>query len=98
MVPVICKKTLPEIKSGDIDGAILRGAAWQRCCRRSRPSAKSTHPCSAISACGPRCNISDTIQAGDEDAAPRKQRHSPSCPCRKLKSAHIDGAIRLEWV
>jgi len=20
------------------------------------------------------------------------------CPCRKLKSAHIDGAIRLEWV
>ena len=72
--------SLPEIKSGRIDGAILPGAAWRRCCQLPEPPAKPVHPCPALDGCEPRCNIADTIRAGDEDAARQIQQHDPSNP------------------
>jgi hypothetical protein len=42
--------------------------------------AKPVHPCSATGGCEPRCNISDTIRAGDEDAARQIQQHDPGNP------------------
>jgi putative tryptophan/tyrosine transport system substrate-binding protein len=53
--------SLPEIKSGRIDGAIRPGSAGRECAQRPEHRAKPAHPCSAISACEPRCNIFDTI-------------------------------------
>jgi hypothetical protein len=53
--------SLPEIKSGRIDGAIRPGSAGRECGQRPEHRAKPARPCSAISACEPRCNIFDTI-------------------------------------
>ena len=57
----IGRLSLPEIKSERIDGAIRRGSAGRECGQRPEQRAKPAHPCSAISACEPRCNIFDTI-------------------------------------
>ena len=51
---------LPEIESERIDGAILPGAAWRRCCQLPEPPAKPAHPCPALGGCVPRRNIADT--------------------------------------
>src|SRR6516164_11762094 len=72
--------SLPQIKFERIDGVILRGAAWQLCCQQLGLLAEPVHPCSAPSGCELRCNISDTIRAGGEDAARQTQLHSPSNP------------------
>src|SRR6266481_2437856 len=48
--------SLPEIKSGCIDGAIRPGSAGRECGQQPEHRAKPAHPCSAISACEPRCN------------------------------------------
>jgi hypothetical protein len=36
--------------------------------------------CPTLGGCEPRCNIADTIRAGDEDAARQIQQHDPSNP------------------
>src|SRR5207245_2415979 len=56
-----CHIRLSYIKSECIDDASTRGAAWQRCTQRPGQSAEQAHLCSAISVCGPRCSILDTI-------------------------------------
>ena len=61
--------SLPEIKSGRIDGAILRGAGRPRCGQPPEQHATLVHPCSAIGACERHCNIFGTIPAGGEGAA-----------------------------
>src|SRR5713101_7640317 len=48
--------SLPEIKSGHIDGAIRPGSAGRECGQQPEHRAKPAHPCSTISACEPRCN------------------------------------------
>jgi pyruvate/2-oxoglutarate dehydrogenase complex dihydrolipoamide dehydrogenase (E3) component len=53
--------SLPEIKSGRIDGAIRPGSAGRECGQQPEHRAKPAHPCSATSVCAPRCNIFDTI-------------------------------------
>ena len=54
--------SLPEIKSGRIDGADLRGAGRPRCGQPPELHATLVHPCSPIGACAPHCNIVGTIQ------------------------------------
>jgi hypothetical protein len=89
--------SLPEIKSGRIDGAILPGAAWRRCCQLPEPPARPGHPCPALGGCEPRCNISDTIRAGGEDAARQIQQHDPGSPAGSSRSAvpHIRFAMAI---
>src|SRR4029077_17523124 len=72
--------SLPEIKSGRIDGANLRGVGWARYGQRPAQHATLVHPCSAIGACEHHCNIFGTIPAGGEDAARRRQRHGQGNP------------------
>jgi len=72
--------SLPEIKSGRIDGANLRGVGWARYGQRPAQHATLVHPCSAIGACEHHCNIFGTIPAGGEDAARRRQRHGQDNP------------------
>jgi hypothetical protein len=72
--------SLPEIKSGGIDGVNLRGAGWPRSGQRPEHRATPVHPCSAIGACEHRCNISGTIPAGREGAARRTPRHDQGSP------------------
>ena len=71
---------VPTANQIRIDGVILRGAAWQLCCQQLGLLAEPVHPCSAPSGCELRCNISDTIRVGGEDAARQTQLHSPSNP------------------
>jgi len=71
---------LPEIKSGRIDGANLRGAGWPRCGQRPERHGTLVHPCLAIGACERDCNIFGTIPAGGEGAARRTPRHDQGIP------------------
>jgi hypothetical protein len=53
--------SLPEIKSGRIDGADFRGAGRPQCGQPPELHATLVHPCSAIGACARHCNIFGTI-------------------------------------
>jgi hypothetical protein len=72
--------SLPEIKSGRIDGANLQGAGWPRRGQQPEQHATLVHPCSAIGACEHRCNIFGTIPAGGEGVAHRTPRHDQGNP------------------
>src|SRR5260221_14482624 len=72
--------SLPEIKSGRIHSTIRPGSAGRKWGQPHENRAKPAHPCSAISACEPRCNIFDTISGGGEGAARQTRRRSPGIP------------------
>ncbi len=54
--------SLPQIKSGRIDGVGLRDAGRPRCGQPPELHATLVHPCSPIGACAPHCNIVGAIQ------------------------------------
>jgi len=63
------RSSLPEIKSGRIDGVGLRDAGRPRCGQPPELHATLVHPCSPIGACAPHCNIVGTIPATGAGAA-----------------------------
>ena len=72
--------SLPEIKSGRIDGVGLRDAERPRCGQPPELHATLVHPCSAIGACLRHCNIVGTTPAVGGGAARRTPRHDQGTP------------------